>query len=100
VRFSQRLAEVAIRGKDAVAVVNAESALLLMALNDAAEADGPRLGRDLTRQLEKALGGELRTASSAEAEVRERELSGQATAMRHALALLDEAVRASGQPAP
>jgi Dynamin family len=100
VRFSQRLAEVAIRGKDAVAVVNAESARLLMALNDAAEADGPRLGRDLTRQLEKALGGELRTASSAEAEVRERELSGQATAVRHALALLDEAVRASGQPAP
>jgi hypothetical protein len=43
--------------------------------------------------------GELRTVS-AEAEIRERELSGQATAVRHALALLNEAVRASGQPAP
>ena len=43
-RFGARLAEVAVRGKDSVAVVNAESARLLMALNDAAEADGPRLG--------------------------------------------------------
>jgi len=43
--------------------------------------------------------GELRTVSAAEAEGRERELSGQATAVWHALALLDEAVRAGGKPA-
>jgi GTP-binding protein EngB required for normal cell division len=67
-RFSERLAEVAVRGKDAVAVVNAESARLLMALNDAAEADGPRLGRSIGQQLEEILGGELRTAQSAEIE--------------------------------
>jgi GTP-binding protein EngB required for normal cell division len=72
-RFSQRLAEVAIRGNDAVAVVNAESARLLMALNDAAEADVRRLGRDLIRQLEKVLGGELRTAPPAELERQGRE---------------------------
>lgn len=72
-RFSQRLDEVAVRGKDAVSVVNAESARLLMALNDAAEADGPRLGRDLTRQLEEVLGGELRTAPPAEIERQGRE---------------------------
>jgi hypothetical protein len=67
-RFGERLAEVAVRGRDAVAVVNAESARLLMALNDAAEADGPRLGRDVVRQLEAVLGGELRGASPAEIE--------------------------------
>lgn len=72
-RFSERLAEVAIRGKDAVAVVNAQSARLLMALNDAAAADGPRLGLDLTRQLEKVLGGELRAAPPAEIERQGRE---------------------------
>jgi GTP-binding protein EngB required for normal cell division len=72
-RFSERLAEVAIGGKDAVAVVNAESARLLMALNDAAEADGPRLGRDISRQLEEVLGGELRTAPPAEIERQGRE---------------------------
>jgi GTP-binding protein EngB required for normal cell division len=72
-RFGERLAEVAIRGRDAVAVVNAESARLLMALNDAVEADGPRLGRDIARQLEEVLGSELRTASPADIERRGRE---------------------------
>jgi GTP-binding protein EngB required for normal cell division len=72
-RFSGRLAEVTVRGKDAVAVVNAESARLLMALNDAAEADGPRLGRSIGRQLEEALGGGLRTAQPAEIEREGRE---------------------------
>jgi GTP-binding protein EngB required for normal cell division len=67
-RFGERLAEVAVRGRDAVAVVNAESARLLMALNDAAEADGPRLSRDIAGQLEAVLGGELRSAPSAEIE--------------------------------
>ena len=72
-RFGERLAEVAVRGRDAVAVVNAESARLLMALNDAAEADGPRLSRDIIRQLEAVLGGELRGASPAEIERQGRE---------------------------
>lgn len=72
-RFSERLAEVTVRGKDAVAVVNAESARLLMALNDAAEADGPRLGRSIGQQLEEVLDGELRTAPAAEIERAGRE---------------------------
>lgn len=67
-RFGGRLAEVAVRGRDAVAVVNAESARLLMALNDAATADGLRLGREIAGQLEEVLGGDLRTASPAEIE--------------------------------
>jgi riboflavin biosynthesis pyrimidine reductase len=72
-RFSERLAEVTVRGKDAVAVVNAESARLLMALNDAADADGPRLGRSIGQQLEEVLDGELRTAPAAEIERAGRE---------------------------
>jgi hypothetical protein len=51
-------------------------------------------------QAALAAAGELRTASAAEAEGRERELSGQAAAVRSALALLDNAVRVSDQPAP
>jgi GTP-binding protein EngB required for normal cell division len=72
-RFGERLAEAAVRGRDAVTVVNAESARLLMALNDASETDGPRLGRDISQQLEEALGGELRTAQPAEIERQGRE---------------------------
>ena len=72
-RFGERLAEVAIRGQDAVAVASAESARLLKDLNAAAEADGRRLGRDITRQLEETLGGELRTATAAEIERQGRE---------------------------
>jgi len=72
-RFGERLAEVAIRGQDAVAVTGAESARLLEDLNDAAEADGPRLGRDIARQLEETLGGQLRTAEAAEIERQGRE---------------------------
>jgi GTP-binding protein EngB required for normal cell division len=72
-RFGERLAEVAIRGQDAVAVTGAESARLLEDLNDAAEADGPRLGRDIARQLEEILGGQLRTAAVAEIERQGRE---------------------------
>ena len=67
-QFRQRLAEVAVRGRDAVAVVNAESARQLMALNDAAETDGPRLGREVARQLDDVLDGELRDSSPAEIE--------------------------------
>jgi GTP-binding protein EngB required for normal cell division len=72
-RFGERLAEVAIRGQDAVAVTGVESARLLEDLNDAAEADGLRLGRDIGRQLEEALGGQLRAAAAAEIERRGRE---------------------------
>ena len=72
-RFGERLAEVAIRGQDAVAVAGAESARLLKDLNAAAEADGRRLGRDIARQLEETLGGELRTATAAEIERQGRE---------------------------
>ena len=72
-RFGERLAEVATRGQDAVAVAGAESARLLEDLNGAAEADGPRLGRDVTRQLKETLGGELRTAAPGEIERKGRE---------------------------
>ena len=72
-RFGERLAEVAIRGQDAVAVANAESTRLLKDLNAAAEADGPRLGGDITRQLQEILDGELRTATAAEIERQGRE---------------------------
>ena len=72
-RFGERLAEVAVRGQDAVAVAGAESARLLKDLNDAAEADGPRLGRAITRQLAEVLDGELRTAPADEIERQGRE---------------------------
>ena len=72
-RFGERVAEVTVRGRDAVAVVNAESARLLMALNDAAEADGPRLGADVTGRLAEILGGELRADAPAIIEERGRE---------------------------
>jgi len=72
-RFGERLAEVAVRGQDAVAVAGAESARLLKDLNDAAEADGPRLGRAVTRQLAEVLDGELRTATADEIERQGRE---------------------------
>ena len=72
-RFGERLSEVAVRGRDAVTVVNGESARLLMALNDAAETDGLRLGRDIAGQLAEVLDGELRSASPAEIERQGRE---------------------------
>ncbi len=72
-RFGERLAEVVVRGQDAVAVVSAESARLLKALNDAAEADAPRLAGDVARDLAQVLDGELHGASAAEIERRGRE---------------------------
>ncbi|HEY7261629.1 MAG TPA: dynamin family protein [Trebonia sp.] len=78
-RFGERLAEVAVRGRDAVALAGAESARLLTDLNDAAEADGPRLGRDITRQLAELLDGELRTAPPGEIERLGRERLGALT---------------------
>jgi GTP-binding protein EngB required for normal cell division len=67
-QFGERLAEVAVRSRDAVAVVNAESARQLMALNDAAESDGLSLAREVARQLADVLDSELRDASPAEIE--------------------------------
>ena len=71
--FRQRLADVTVRGEDAVAVVNAESARQLGALNQAAQTDGPRLGRDIGRQLDTILDGELRSASTGEIDTQGRE---------------------------
>ena len=72
-QFTARLAEVTVHGRDAVAVVNAESARLLLALNDAADADAPRLGRQITGQLDALLDGELRAARPGEIERQGRE---------------------------
>jgi hypothetical protein len=68
-RFAARLDEADVHGRDAVAVVTAESARLLRVLNEAAEQDGPRLGREITGQLD----GELRAATAAEIERQGRE---------------------------
>jgi GTP-binding protein EngB required for normal cell division len=72
-QFGARLAEVAVHSRDAVAVVNAESARLLFALNDAAEEDTARLGREIGGQLDALLDGELRSAAPGEIERRGRE---------------------------
>jgi len=72
-QFGARLAEVTVHSRDAVAVVNAESARLLLALNDAADADAPRLGREIRVQLDGLLDGELREAPPGEIERRGRE---------------------------
>ena len=72
-QFSARLAEVAVHSRDAVAVVDGESGRLLFALNDAADQDRPRLGREITGQLDALLDGELRAAAPAEIERRGRE---------------------------
>ena len=72
-QFSERLAEVAVHGRDAVTVVTGESGRLLFALNDAAEADSARLGREVGGQLDALFDGELREAAAAEIERRGRE---------------------------
>jgi GTP-binding protein EngB required for normal cell division len=72
-QFTARLAEVAVHSRDAVAIANAESARLLLALNDAADADGPRLGRQITADLDALLDGDLRAAAPGEIERRGRE---------------------------
>lgn len=71
--FGERLQEVAVRGRDAVAVVNAESARVLFALNDAATEDERRAGREVTARLEAYLGGELRAAPPGEIERKGRQ---------------------------
>jgi Dynamin family len=72
-RFGARLAEVAVHSRDAVTIVTAESARLLFALNDAADQDAPRLGRQIAGELDELLGGELRAAAPGEIEQRGRE---------------------------
>ncbi len=72
-QFGARLSEVTVRSRDAAAVVEAESARLLIALNESADEDPSRLGRKVTRQLSLLLDGELRTAAPAEIERRGRE---------------------------
>ena len=67
-QFSERLAEVAVHGRDAVTVVNAKSGRLLFALNDAAEQDGPRLGRQIGRELAVLFDGELHEATAGQIE--------------------------------
>jgi small GTP-binding protein len=64
--FENRLREVAVHGRDALAVVNAESGRLLFALNDAADEGASRLRSAVGRQLDSLLEGELKTASSTE----------------------------------
>ncbi len=71
--FAARLAEVTVHGRDAAAVVNAESARLLLALNDAADSAARELGRPIRVQLDALLDGELREAPPGEIERRGRE---------------------------
>lgn len=66
--FACRLGEVAVGGRDALAVVNAESGRLLLALNDAADEEASRLRSVIGGQLDSLLEGELKTASPAEIE--------------------------------
>jgi GTP-binding protein EngB required for normal cell division len=72
-QFAARLAEAAVHSRDAVAVVNAESARLLFALNHATEEDTARLGREIGGQLGALLDGELRSAAPGEIERHGRE---------------------------
>ncbi|HSZ45301.1 MAG TPA: dynamin family protein [Streptosporangiaceae bacterium] len=72
-QFTARLAEVTVRGRDAVVVASAESGRLLLAMNDAADTDAPRIGREVTAQLDELFAGELRDASPTEIERRGRE---------------------------
>jgi GTPase Era involved in 16S rRNA processing len=72
-QFTARLAEVTVRGRDAIVVASGESGRLLFALNDAADTDAPRIGREVTARLDELFAGELRDASSAEIERHGRE---------------------------
>jgi len=72
-QFAARLAEAAVHSRDAVAITNAESARLLFALNDATDADGPLLARQVSAELDALLNGDLRPAAPDEIEQRGRE---------------------------
>jgi GTP-binding protein EngB required for normal cell division len=77
--FGARLAQVAIHSRDALAVVNAESGRLLLALNDAADEAAPRLRAAIGRKLDELLNGELRAARPADIERVGRERLGALT---------------------
>ena len=77
--FGARLAQVAIHSRDALAVVNAESGRLLLALNDAAAEAAPRIRAAIGRKLDELLDGELRAASPADIERVGRERLGALT---------------------
>ena len=77
--FGARLAQVAIRGPDALAVVNGESGRLLLALNDAADEGAPRLRAAVGRKLDELLNGELQAASPVDIERVGRERLGALT---------------------
>ena len=62
-----------VRGRDAIAVVDAESARLLSALNDAAGEDAARLSREIGGQLDALFDGELSAARPAKIERHGRE---------------------------
>lgn len=66
--FGDRLSEAAVRGRDAVTVVNGESARLLFDLNEAAAADERRLGREVTARLDASLDDELSGVSAGDIE--------------------------------
>ena len=74
--FGDRLAEVTVHARDAEIVVNGESRRLLFALNDAAEEDGPRLAREVARQLDELFDAALREVTAAEIDRRGRERLG------------------------
>lgn len=65
-QFTARLAAAAKGTRDGVPVVNGESARLLFALNDAADADVLRLRRSIASQLDVILDGELSATSPTE----------------------------------
>ena len=77
--FGARLAQVAIHSRDALAVVNAESGRLLLALNDAADEAASRLRAAIGRKLDELLDGELRAARPADIERVGRERLGALT---------------------
>ena len=71
--FEARLAEVAVHGRDALAVVNAESGRLLFALNDAADEAALHLRAAVGHALDDLLDGDLDAASPADIERKGRE---------------------------
>lgn len=71
-RFSDRLDQVAVRGRDAGVLAGGEAARLLFALNDAADNDARALSSEVAGQLEALLKGELQARPAAEIEQRGR----------------------------
>jgi GTP-binding protein EngB required for normal cell division len=66
--FEDRLSKVTVHGRDALAVLDAESGRLLFALNDAADQATRQLRTDVGRQLDQLMEGNLETASPSDIE--------------------------------